>query len=224
MKRLWHWPIDPLARTVRLALGEKRCAFDLSLVLPWTQPDFLAEIAPGARAPVLIDTEAEEKVTAIGTHAILEYLEEAHPAPRLLPFVPNERSEARRLWCWAEESFAEVNATLLTERVNQWVRRMKEPDSETLRRGVHALKGRMTFLDGLAGTRPYMAGRALTLADLSIAAHLSAYDYFGDVPWDMAPDLKAWYSRIKSRPSFRSLLSDKVDGTRPARHYADLDF
>lgn len=224
MKRLWHWPIDPLARTVRLALGEKRCAVELKSALPWAQPDALAEIAPGARAPVLIDTEAEEKVTAVGTHAICEYLEEAHPSPRLLPFVANERAEARRLWRWSEDSLAEVNAMLLTERVNQWVRRVREPDSEALRRGVHALKSKMTFLENLAGTRAYMAGRTLTLADLSIAAHISAYDYFGDVPWDMSPDLKAWYSRIKSRPSFRPLLDDKVEGTRPARHYADLDF
>ncbi len=224
MKRLWHWPIDPLARTVRLALGEKRCAFDGKMALPWAQPDELAVIAPGARAPALIDTEAEEKVTAIGTQAICEYLEDSHPSPRLLPFVANERAEARRVWRWSEDSFADVNATLLTERVNQWVRRSKEPDSATLRAGVHALKGRMTFLNNLAETRTYMAGRSLTLADLSIAAHLSAYDYFGDVPWDMTPDLKAWYSRIKSRPSFRALLADKVDGTRPAKHYADLDF
>lgn len=224
MKRLWHWSIDPLARTVRLVLGEKRCAIDLVHVLPWAQPDELASMAPGARAPVMVDTSGEEKVSAVGTHAICEYLEETIPAPRLLPFVAQERAEARRLWRYSEDSFADVNATLLTERVNQWVRRVREPDSGALRTGVHALKSRMTFLNGLAESRPYMAGRMLTLADLSIAAHLSAYDYFGDVPWDMTPDLKAWYSRIKSRPSFRPLLADKVDGTRPARHYADLDF
>ena len=76
MKRLWHWPIDPLARTVRLALGEKRCAIDLVSVLPWAQPEELASMAPGARAPVMVDTGAEEKVSAVGTHAICEYLEE----------------------------------------------------------------------------------------------------------------------------------------------------
>lgn len=224
MKRLWHWPIDPLARTVRLALAEKGCAYMEAIALPWAVPAELSAIAPGALAPALIDTAAEEKVTAIGTHAICEYLDEAHKNPRLLPFIANERAEARRVWSWSEDSFAEVNATLLTERVNQWVRRSSQTNSEALRRGAHALKGKMTFLDGLAGTRAYMAGRTLTIADFSIAAHLSAYDYFGDVPWDLTPDLKEWYSRMKSRPSFRSLLGDKVDGTRPAKHYADLDF
>ncbi|MEM5516158.1 glutathione S-transferase family protein [Henriciella sp. AS95] len=224
MKRLWHWPIDPLARTVRLVLGEKGCRYQECIAAPWSLPDELIEMAPGAIAPALVDTSAEVKVTAIGTHAICEYLETAHANPRLLPFVANECAEARRLWRWSEDSFAEVNATLLTERVNQWVRRSSETNTASLRTGVHALKSKMTFLNGLAETRAYMAGRALTMADLSIAAHLSAYDYFGDVPWDLTPDLKAWYSKIKSRPSFRPLLGDKVDGTRPAKHYADLDF
>ncbi|MGB3624461.1 MAG: glutathione S-transferase family protein [Henriciella sp.] len=224
MKRLWHWPIDPLARTVRLALGEKRCAFSSVSALPWALPDELVSLAPGAIAPALVDTAAEVKVTAIGSQAICEYLEDAISNPRLLPFIANERAEARRLWRWSEDSFAEVNATLLTERVNQWVRRSSETNTASLRAGVHALKSKMTFLNGLAEARPYMAGRALTMADLSIAAHLSAYDYFGDVPWDLTPDLKAWYAKIKSRPSFRPVLEDKVDGTRPAKHYADLDF
>ncbi|WP_084421251.1 glutathione S-transferase family protein [Henriciella litoralis] len=224
MRRLWHWPIDPRARTVRLALGEKRCPFETIEALPWAPPHDFAEIAPGAEAPVLVDTSGEAKVNAVGTHAIIEYIEEAHPSPRLLPFIANERAEARRLWRWSEESFSEVNATLLTERVNQWVRRSKTTDTTTLRTGVHALKSKLSFLNALAETRTYMAGRSLTIADLSIAAHLSAYDYFGDMPWDAAPELKDWYSRIKSRPSFRPILADKVEGTRPAKHYADLDF
>ena len=82
----------------------------------------------------------------------------------------------------------------------------------------------MTFLNALCEERNYLAGRHLSIADLSAAAHLSAYDYFGDVPWDNAPDLREWYARIKSRPSFRPLLSDRVDGARPSKHYADLDF
>ena len=224
MKRLWHWPIDPLARTVRLVMGEKRCSVDSVMALPWSPPQDLQDLAPGARAPAFLDTTSEEKVTAIGTHAICEHLEESIPSPRLIPFIASEKAEARRLWQWSEAAFAEVNGTLLTERVNQWVRRSKTTNSAALRTGMHALKGHMTFLDALSGQRAYLAGRSLTIADLSVAAHLSAYDYFGDVPWDLTPDLKDWYSRIKSRPSFRTLLADRIDGTRPPKHYADLDF
>lgn len=224
MRRLWHWPIDPLARTVRLVLGEKSWAFEPIIIKPWASDLELAALAPGASAPALLDTDAEVKTAAVGTLAICEYIEESEPSPRLFPFIASEKAEARRLWQWSEESFAGINNTLLAERISQWVRREHAPNSLALRQGAHALKNRMTFLDALAGERPYLAGRNLTIADLSVAAHLSAYDYFGDVPWDMTPDLKAWYSRIKSRPTFRPLLADKVDGVKPVKHYGDLDF
>ena len=40
------------------------------------------------------------------------------------------------------------------------------------------------------------------------AAHLSAVDYLGDVPWNDHAEAKDWYARVKSRPSFRQLLED----------------
>lgn len=224
MKRLWYWPIDPLARTVRLALGEKGWGVEAIVIMPWVSDLELSALAPGASQPALLDTDAETRVSCVGTMAVCDYIEEAQSSPRLLPFPPADRAEARRLWQWSEESFAGINNTLLNERVNQWVRRERSPDSQALRQGAHALKNRMTFLDALAGERAYLAGRTLTMADLSVAAHLSSYDYFGDVLWEAVPDLKAWYARIKSRPSFRPLLEDRVGNSKPARHYADLDF
>ena len=38
------------------------------------------------------------------------------------------------------------------------------------------------------------------------------------------PGLHDWYSKIKSRPAFRSILADLVPGFTPPQHYADLDF
>ena len=49
-------------------------------------------------------------------------------------------------------------------------------------------------------------------------------DYLGDVPWDDHGEARAWYQRLKSRPSFRPLLDDLIPGLPPPRHYADLDF
>jgi len=64
----------------------------------------------------------------------------------------------------------------------------------------------------------------LTYADLAAAAHLSAADYLGDVPWDEDETAKNWYARIKSRPSFRPLLAETLPGLAPGPNYADLDF
>ena len=64
----------------------------------------------------------------------------------------------------------------------------------------------------------------LAHADLALAAHLSALDYYGEVPWTDYPPVTEWYIRMKSRPSFRPLLADRVPGQPPVPHYAELDF
>ena len=53
---------------------------------------------------------------------------------------------------------------------------------------------------------------------------LSALDFLGDVDWSASAAAKDWYARMKSRPSFRAILADRVHGIAPPPHYADLDF
>ncbi|MBE7210850.1 MAG: glutathione S-transferase family protein, partial [Gluconacetobacter diazotrophicus] len=38
------------------------------------------------------------------------------------------------------------------------------------------------------------------------------------------PAARDWYAKVKSRPCFRSILSDRVVGMNPPDHYGDLDF
>jgi len=70
----------------------------------------------------------------------------------------------------------------------------------------------LAYIGWLAQTRNFLAGDRLTYADLAAAAHLSAIDYLGDVPWSEDDAAKAWYARVKSRPSFRPLLSEWLAG------------
>ena len=72
--------------------------------------------------------------------------------------------------------------------------------------------------------RNWLAGDRLTYADLAAAAHLSCVDYLGDAQWDENETAKTWYARIKSRPSFRPLLAERLPGMTPSPTYADLDF
>jgi len=85
-------------------------------------------------------------------------------------------------------------------------------------------KGFYTFDLTAAETNGDLACRETTLGDLAVAAHLSSLDYFGEVPWNDFAAASEWYVRMKSRPSFRSILSDRVPGQPPVAHYAELDF
>ena len=98
------------------------------------------------------------------------------------------------------------------------------PSSEVMRAAMANLHNHLDYIDWLAEQGNWLAGKAMSLADLSAAAHLSVTDYFGDIDWDRHPEARQWYAKIKSRPSFRDLLADVVAGLTPAAHYADLDF
>ena len=104
------------------------------------------------------------------------------------------------------------------------VRATRAPDMDVIRGGRDVLKGMLMMLGAAAENNGYLACRECTLGDLAVAAHLSALDYFGEVPWSEFPTAAEWYVRIKSRPSFRSLLADRVPGQPPCAHYAELDF
>ena len=46
----------------------------------------------------------------------------------------------------------------------------------------------------------------------------------GDVPWDAAAGARDWYAKMKSRPSMRPILMDRLVGLKPPAHYDDPDF
>ena len=98
------------------------------------------------------------------------------------------------------------------------------PDSAAIRAARANIRQHMKYTNWLAGTRHWLAGNKVTYADLAAAATLSVLDYLGEVDWREHAAAREWYTRVKSRPSFRPLLSDRVRGLSPVSHYADLDF
>jgi glutathione S-transferase len=93
-----------------------------------------------------------------------------------------------------------------------------------IRAGREELKVALSAIARAAESNGNLSGRAPSLGDFAVAAQLSVLDYLGEVPWSDFPAVAEWYVRMKSRPSFRSLLGDRVPGQPPAVHYADLDF
>jgi len=148
---------------------------------------------------------------------------------RLLPSGMAERIEVRRLMAWFNEKFfEEASNPLVTERI--YKRFMSEengggaPAADVIRAAKANVRYHLAYIGWLAQTRNFLAGDRLTYADLAAAAHLSAIDYLGDVPWVEDDAAKAWYARVKSRPSFRPLLSEWLAGVPASRTYVDLDF
>jgi glutathione S-transferase len=221
MNRLYHFPLSPFSRKVRLSLAEKRIEVELVTERYWEgDPDFLRR-NPAGKVPVLrMDGQLLSE-----SSAICEFLEEKFPTPPLMPTDAQGRFEVRRLTAWFDDKFYhEVTAKLLGERLTKKVMGMGYPESTHIKAGAKAIKFHLDYMAWLLDQRRWLAGDAMSLADFSAAAQLSCLDYISDVDWNRHEVLKDWYAKIKSRPAFRTLLADQVPGFPPPKHYADLDF
>jgi len=221
MTRLYHVPLSPFCRKVRLVLAEKRIEVELVEERYWEQdPDFLRR-NPAGKVPVL---RYEGRIMA-ESQAICEFFEELVPEPPLLPRRAQDRYEVRRLCAWFDDKFhQEVTANLLYERVNKKITKTGYPESRNVKAGARAIKYHLDYMAWLLDQRRWLAGDMMTLADFAAAAHFSSLDYISDVDWHRHAVVKDWYAKIKSRPAFRSILADQIPGFLPPAHYADLDF
>jgi glutathione S-transferase len=221
MNRLYHFPLSPFCRKVRLCLAEKKIEVDLVEEKYWEQDTEFLRRNPAGKVPIL---KINGKTLSEST-PICEYLEETAPQPALLPQSADARYEVRRLVAWFDDKFHhEVTSKLLYERVNKKVMGQGYPDSTNVKAGAKQIKYHLEYLAHLLDHRRWLAGDTMTLADFAGAAHLSCLDYISDVDWNRSHVVKDWYAKIKSRPAFRSILADQIPGFPQPPHYADLDF
>jgi glutathione S-transferase len=227
-RQLYHFPFDPHSRAVRLALGEKKLAFEEIHVRYWEPDDSIIRLNPSALLPILTETPETgngQTNKICEDRAIFEHLEEAYRDIPLWPSNVNERAEARRLVGWFERKFDyEVNALLLHEKMEKRLMGMGAPDIGNLKAGREALRDHLRYFESLLQVRNWLAGHSLSYADFSCAGQLSILDYLDEVNWSRYPALKTWYMVVKSRPAFRPLLNDKLAGFAAASHYKELDF
>jgi glutathione S-transferase len=230
MFTLFHHPFCPHSRFVRLALAEFGVDPELIVEQSWERRrEFLLLNADGT-TPVLIDADAS---ALAGAGVIAEYLDETRGLGlgdrRLMPEDPLGRAEVRRLMSWFNvKFFNEASNWLVTEKI--YKRFMPAslgggaPDMDAIRAARANVRYHLRYIGHLIGARNWLAGDRLSFADLAAAAHLSCVDYLGDVPWVEDETAKNWYARMKSRPSFRPLLADRMRGMAPVEAYANLDF
>ena len=230
MLTLFHHPFCPHSRFVRLVLGEYGIEVRCIEERAWERREAFLVMNPAATTPVLVQ---EGRPPVPGAAVIVEYLDETAGDRagdrRLLPREPERRIEVRRLTGWFNDKFfAEVSGPLVMERFYKRYMPVDQgggpPDTDAIRAARVNIRYHLAYIGWLVRERDCLAGDGLSLADLAAAAHLSAADYLGDVPWSEDEAAKTWYARVKSRPSFRPILADTMPGIPPSKTYADLDF
>ncbi|MEO1264822.1 MAG: glutathione S-transferase family protein [Pseudomonadota bacterium] len=243
--RLTHFKLCPFSRAIRLVLGELGLRPEFVDVQPWALDRTFLAANPAGTLPVV---ETRDGRLLIGAYATAEFIDDlgsdeairacfaAEPATverssrrldTLFPGDIDSRAEVRRLIDWFHLKFdREVSQELLHEKVRPVLDRKtsRAPDAAMLRAARANLKYHLSYVGFLADQRRWLGGDEISYADLAAAAHLSIADYLGEIDWEDVPYAQVWYQLVKSRPSFRPLLEDRVPGVAPPAHYAELDF
>ncbi len=223
MWQLHQFPLCPFSRKVRLLLGEKGVGYELVRENPWERRDEFLDLNPAGETPVMV--EIDKSITLTHSAAICEYFEETVDKAPMISGTAQNRAEIRRLTSWFDEQFyRQVVAPLLHERMEKRIVQRAAPDAGVLRQAMKTANQLMDYVDWLLDHRNWLAGPSLSLADLSAAAHLSVADYLGGIDWRSHEQTKSWYAGLKSRPSFRPLLSERMEVITPPAHYDKVDF
>ena len=204
-------------------MGEKGVGYELLRENPWERRDEFLDLNPAGQTPVVVD--AARKITLMSSTAICEYFEETVDKAPMISGTAVNRAEIRRLTAWFDEHFyGNVVAPLMHERMIKRILHHAAPDAGMLREAMKNANQLLDYADYLLDHHNWLAGSALSMADLAAAAHISVADYLGGIDWRGHEQTKGWYSGLKSRPSFRPLLSERMESVSPPAYYDKVDF
>jgi glutathione S-transferase len=222
MWQIFQFSLCPFSRKVRLVLAEKGVAYELEPERPWEGRDEMFAMNPAGRTPVL--RHRDKGTVLVDSRAICEFFEETVDRAPMLPGNAAARAEIRRLTALVDENlFADVTGPLLQERMKKRLILRAPPDSGAIRKAMRLAHEHLDYLDYLLGHRSWLGGGQLSLADFAAAAQISVADYLGGIDWSGHDETRDWYRVMKSRPSFRPLLSERMEVIQPPAHYADVN-
>ncbi len=222
MRVLYHYPLGAFSRVARIYLAEKGLPHDLEVEYPWDRKKIFSEPNVPAEIPALTEKNG---LILEGWYPIIEYLEQVYRQNSMLGESAKSRAESRKIASiFNVMFFSDVTKAIVFEKIFKRHTKSKSPDSSAIRRGSAEIGRYFEYITWLVERRNWLAGDEFSIADISAAAHISCVDYVGSIDWDNYPSVKDWYTRIKSRPSFRDILQDRISDLAPPEHYSELDF
>lgn len=191
MLRLYTHDISIMPWRVRIALHEKGLEYavvETDLITRPASPEFLT-LNPFGQIPVLEDGS----LVLAESMAILEYLEEKHPAPPLLPADLETRATARKWMGWSTDVWPRA--------WKQWMAgRLGRPTTEeSTAAGRRALAHHLDTLAIPLAETPWLVGD-YSLADVCYAPLVLVLEHAGFAEEiETRPAVASWVQRLKQR-------------------------
>jgi glutathione S-transferase len=223
MRALYGQSFCPLFRSIAMGLREKRLSFEESILedISVLEEEKDVVLFPHNNHTVFF---IDKDMFYDNPYSIAEYLDQSYLESNLMGLGTLWGLEVRRILYWSHTScMGQVIAVLFNEIITKRKIR-KSPDSQNIKNALDIAKRWFITLEQLSQERSFLAGSVFSWADMTVACCLAFLDYLGHIPWNDYPEMKLWYMKIKSRPSFRPFLTETLAGIQPHRTYVDLDF
>jgi glutathione S-transferase len=199
--KLYMNPLSPNVRRVRLTAA----VLDLPLeekTLDFTKgehksPEYLA-LNPNGAVPTLVDGD----FVLTESRAIMQYLASKKPESGLLPRDEQVRAETTRWQFWDAAHFSPQLGTLTFEKIIKPMIGIGEPDPHKIDDAITGFRRFGAVLDKRLDRKEYVVGKALTIADLTLASSLM-YAQQTDVPLGDFPNIQSWFSRIRDMNAWK---------------------
>jgi glutathione S-transferase len=186
-------------RTARMGLAEKGLAYTMQACGPHT-PEILA-VHPFGRIPALRDGPIE----IFETSALLRYVDEAFPGGT--PLLPGTIIGRARCEQWVSAVGSYLYDTMVRRFVLQFIFPRGEggkPDRKVIDAALKEMPAQLAALDKAYGRNNFLAGDALSLADLFVAPILAYVEQMPDgaALVAAAPNVERAQTLLRKRPSF----------------------
>ena len=222
MYTLYYMPMCSASRAAKVTLRELGIDFNSINEPIWQRRLEFLKVNPEGDVPVILDDNSNK---IIGYMSLVYFLDDNKIGINLLGSTSVERLEVRRLIKWLNFKFdKEVINYIVEERVFKSLKGLGQPSSEFLKAGRINLKNHEDYFEWLLDERTFLAGEFFSIADIAYASYLSSLDYLSEINWKRIPSTKKWYASIKSKPSFRDILNEKIYAIPPSKNYKNLDF
>ena len=167
MRVLYHLPLSPYARKVRLALAKKRLPFELRVEKVWERRPALPGTQPGRHEPPTwsgITAGDPDRRLSASIRPGLPGQQPDRTQPR------RNQCEARRLEAWFDGKFAAEVTQNLYGKITAPAHETGNPDPAAICTADTASRYHLDCIECGAETRKWLAGSALSMADFAAAA------------------------------------------------------